>query len=42
VSVRDDEVGEVLQLVERLDRLERSLDVHEEVEEKGGEGEAQG
>jgi hypothetical protein len=42
VRVRDHEVREVLQLVERLDRLERSLDVHEEVEEEGGQGEAQG
>jgi len=42
VGVRDDEVREVLQLVERLDRLERSLDVHEEVEEEGRQRETQG
>ena len=42
MGVRDDEVREVRELVERLKRLERSLDVHQEVEEEGGHGEAQG
>jgi hypothetical protein len=32
----------VLQIVERLDRLERSLDVHQELDEERGESEAEG
>jgi hypothetical protein len=41
MRVGDYEVREVGQLVERLDRLERPLDVDQEVEEEGGHREAQ-
>ena len=37
----DDEVREVLQLVERLDRFEGALNVDQEVEEEGRQGETQ-
>jgi hypothetical protein len=42
MRVCDDEVREVGEPVERLQRLERALDVDEEVEEERGQREAQG
>src|SRR6266536_2745662 len=42
MGVGDDEVREVGEAVERLERLEGSLDVDQPVEEEGGQREAQG